>query len=166
MNHTAQSNEELIQQIRAYLKDEMLHQILEDESQGEFKLLAVLTKRFDLEKTLVVATNQEDVVFMFYPFSSEEKFSEPWFFNPNELFFEPLANGYEILLLTIDTHIDIWDYVDTMGKDHVEYEQGLQRYLDYCQKNGITKDVLKRKGAYDGINLMEYYIPRNRNMER
>ena len=35
--------------------------------------------------------------------------------------------------------------------------KGMQRYLSYCKKHGITRNYLVKKERYDGIDAMKFY---------
>lgn len=167
MIYTAKSREELIEQIKAYLKDEILHQKVEDESQGEFELMYVLTKKFVPEETIVAASNQEGGVYMFYPFANKDEFSEPWFFDADRLLFELLGEGYEILEMTPNSHSDVWYYVDSLGEDYIWYKRGMQIYLDYCIESGVSLESLKRDCNYEGIDMMKYSLnPKTLNISK
>ena len=154
--------EALLRQIQEYLKQEDLHDKTEDQSNGEYAMLYILIKRYSPENTIVAASNKEGGVFLFYPFDENEEFSEPWDFDADRLLFEMLGEGYEILDMTMDGHLDVWFYVSEMGMDGIWYKQGLQKYLEYCVKNGVTGEVLQREMEYDGDDLLALYCPEGR----
>ena len=164
MNYTAQSKEELLREIEAYIKDESIHLRLEDDCQGELTLMYVLIRKFAPEKTIVVAANENGGVFMLYPYDNDE-FSEPWDFDADHLLFEQLGEGYEILIMTPEAHSDVWQYVTEMSES-VHYRAGQVRYFGYCHNNGITKEMLERQCSYEGADIMQRYIPLKRERER
>ena len=159
MTYTAKSREELIEQVKEYLKSEKLHVKTEDENKGGYSLMYILIRKFSPEKTTVVASNESGGVFMFYPYDEQEDYSEPWDFDADRLLFEMLGEGYEILDMTMDGHLDVWFYVSEMGMDGIWYKQGMQKYLEYCVKNGVTEEVLQREVEYDGDDLLALYCP-------
>lgn len=159
MTYTAISREELIEQVKEYLKSEELHVKTEDENKGGYSLMYILIRKYSPEKTAVVASNESGGVFMFYPYDEQEDYSEPWDFDADRLLFEMLGEGYEILDMTMDGHLDVWFYVSEIGMDGVWYKQGMQKYLEYCVKNGVTVEVLQREMEYDGDDLLALYCP-------
>ena len=64
-----------------------------------------------------------------------------------------------MLFRSMDGHADVWFYVSEMGMDGIWYKQGLQKYLEYCVKNGVTGEVLQREMEYDGDDLLALYHP-------
>ena len=168
MTYTAKSREELIEQVKEYLNREDLHAKTEDDSNGEYSLMYILTRRYSPEKTVVVASNDNGGVYMFYPYDKQEDFSEPWDFDADRLLFELLGELYEITYMSEDAHSDVWFYVNEMGGiNGVWYKRGMQLYLDYCAKEGITLERMKQKCNYEGIDLMKYCMKKpNRNKEQ
>lgn len=162
MTYTAKSREELIEQVKEYLKSEELQVKTEDENKGGYSLMYILIRKYSPEKTTAVASNESGGVFMFYPYDEKEDFSEPWDFDADRLLFEMLGEGYEILDMTMDGHLDVWFYVSEMGMDGIWYKQGMQKYLEYCVKNGVTGEVLQREMEYDGDDLLALYCPEGR----
>ena len=73
MTYTAKSREELIEQVKEYLKSEELHVKTEDENKGGYSLMYILIRKFSTEKTTVVASNESGGVFMFYPYDEQSE---------------------------------------------------------------------------------------------
>lgn len=167
MIYNAQSREELIEQVKEYLKSEELHEKTEDENKGDYSLMYILIRKFSPEKTIVVASNESGGVYMFYPYDKQEDFSEPWDFDADRLLFELLGEGYEIAYMTDDAHSDVWFYVSEMGIDSIWYKQGMQKYLAHCKQNDVTAERLKKKCNYDGIDVTRHFARKpNRNKEQ
>ena len=160
MIYTAKNREELIEQVKEYLKSEKLHVKTEDEGKDDYSLMYILIRKFSPEKTVVVASNEIGGVYMFYPYDKQEEFSERWDFDADRLLFELLGEGYEITYMTEDAHSDVWFYVSEMGGiDGVWYQRGMQLYLEYCLKEGITLEKLQNDVDYEGMDMIPFYRP-------
>ena len=159
MKYTAQTKEELLQQIEAYLKDENTRMMINEKCEDEVSLMYVLWKKYAPEQTLIAVANKDNGVYMLYPYAGQDDFSEPWDYDADNLLFEQLGDGYEILSMTDDAHSDVWLYVSEMGRENIWFKRGMRLYFDYCHKNGITKEKLERECSYDGKDIMRYYVP-------
>lgn len=72
---------------------------------------------------------------------------------------DKLEENYEIEYMPIEAHYNIWCIIDE-SRDLVNDKEGLQKYLSYCQRKGITKERLDLYQA--GINnIMELYQEKN-----
>ena len=81
-----------------------------------------------------------------------------WQFSFDYDLFQYLEGGYDLIAMTPDAHSGVWyeiaEYHDTSGIACVD---GMQKYLDYCKRNGVTKDRLVREADYDGMDVMTLY---------
>lgn len=77
-------------------------------------------------------------------------------------FFGKLEQGYLILSVSDLFHCTAWSateyLVDEQNRDKKNpCWKGMQRYLNYCKKHGITRNYLVKKEEYDGIDAMKFY---------
>lgn len=77
-------------------------------------------------------------------------------------FFGKLEQGYSILSVSDLFHCTAWNateyLVDEQNRDKENScWKGMQRYLNYCKKHGITRNYLVKKEEYDGIDAMKFY---------
>ena len=73
--------------------------------------------------------------------------------------FECLQEGYELAGMSMESHAVVWDFIDKCHED-IESEKGMQKYLGYCKRNGITRERLEKEGNYSGIDVMVLYDPK------
>lgn len=77
-------------------------------------------------------------------------------------FFAKLENGYVILESTMDFHYATWVTVGEMvgyeaeWEEEVQYKKGLQEYLRYCKRTGITKESLVEGYQYNGLDIVAH----------
>lgn len=126
---------------------------------GNYEIAYVIAKagRTQPESVLAYAI-YEDSMLSFYPFRGETSLCEDWAFNFDDDLFEPLENGYEIVGMTLDSHFGVWATIEDWKDGDIEHENGMQKYLAYCKRNGVTKELLQEKVSYDGMDVMELYV--------
>ena len=81
-----------------------------------------------------------------------------WDYNCDSYLLADLEDGYTITYMPLDSHAGHW-YLINEYNDEIEYTKGLQIYLSYCQKQGITPEILSKinntpdiTGLYQEIN--------------
>lgn len=99
----------------------------------------------------------QDMEIYFYPFCKEKSVYYNWSLDFEEDLFEPLEKGYEIVLMSSLCHSVIWRLIEDSYNNNCEYGKGMQTYLSYCKRNGITKQFLQENGTYDGMDVMSLY---------
>lgn len=81
-------------------------------------------------------------------------------FDYDEDFFQMLESGYIILHLSPEFHCGAWAMIENCMctghsiQDDITYQKGLQKYLYYCKKEGITQKRLKSEFQYNGPDIM------------
>jgi len=77
-------------------------------------------------------------------------------------FFGKLEQGYLILSVSDLFHCTAWNATEYLADEQNRDKgnscwKGMQRYLNYCKKHGITRNYLVKKEEYDGIDAMKFY---------
>ena len=77
-------------------------------------------------------------------------------------FFGKLEQGYSILSVSDLFHCTAWNATEYLADEQNRDKEnscwkGMQRYLNYCKKHGITRNYLVKKEEYDGIDAMKFY---------
>lgn len=72
-------------------------------------------------------------------------------------FFGKLEQGYLILSVSDLFHCTAWNATEYLADEQNRDKEnscwkGMQRYLNYCKKHGITRNYLVKKEEYDGID--------------
>lgn len=156
MIYTAKNREELIEQVKEYLKRDDVREKVNDETSEDYKFMYILMKKFDPKETIVAASNERGETILFYPFSDAEDVCNSLDFDPDWLLFSFLEENYEIIEFDIDAHSDVWFCVDEFGANSIIFPKGFQQYLAYCKHNGVTAESLKQKCNYEGIDVMKH----------
>ena len=74
-----------------------------------------------------------------------------WSFSIDDVFYD-LENGYKIVYIPLETHYGLWHGLNEL-QDEIDHTEGMQIYLQYCLKNGITAEVLSTLGN-ETIDIM------------
>lgn len=78
-----------------------------------------------------------------------------WEFSIDEYIFNDLEDGYILTYLPLEQHYNIWCLLDEFYED-IEHTQGMQLYLEYCFKNGITDEIISLLGN-EYVDVMHLY---------
>lgn len=117
----------------------------------EGDISAVTHERTDPENiTLVTAKEGEPYFIEAIP---------DWDFNVDDYLLQDLENGYGIVYMDQSTHYDVWCSIDGI-RDEIQFENGLQKYLAFCQKNDITVKSFSSLGM-DKVDIMDLYDESN-----
>lgn len=73
-------------------------------------------------------------------------------FDLGEHFFSVL-NEYEIVEISVDTHICLWNYIEEIYMYSAELPENLNKYLLYCKNKDRTLRRLRKMCDRDLINL-------------
>ncbi len=137
-----------------------------------YELAYVLAKgRNPCAEDIIAVAMYEDDAIQFFPFSDREEF-DLWGFNFDRDLFECLETGYEIVGMSMDSHLNVWYTIGAWHNGYIEHENGMQKYLGYCKRNGITEEKLKKEVGYSGMDVMTIYDPKadrtksHKDMER
>lgn len=58
-----------------------------------------------------------------------------------------MENGYSLATMSLDCHYCVWFDI---AEYHSEYQSqnGFQKYLDYCKRNGVTRELLAKESGF------------------
>lgn len=123
-----------------------------------FELDYVLKKGTELDNVLAYASCI-DTGILFFPYkkNNEYRYLHDWAFNFDNDLFAYLEHGYELAGMSLDCHYCVWISIEEWHSCDIEHKDGLQKYLDYCKKEHITKERLNKELSYDGMDVMELY---------
>ena len=60
--------------------------------------------------------------------------------------------------MTDDVHYSIWNSINELYPNDIEYKNGVQEYLQYCKEKNITKEYLDKKTGLNTPNIMKYLV--------
>lgn len=77
-------------------------------------------------------------------------------FNDDD-FFGKLEDGYHIEYISMDSNYGLWNVIDEMYPTDINNKLGVQKYLQYCKNNNITKDTIDDAIKGKTPDIMHYY---------
>lgn len=134
------------------------YQSIREFGQGDnYEVCYILTKgRYQDANTVRAFAGVEEKMISFYPFKEGEPI-DLWDFNFDGDLFEDLESGYELALMSLDCHCNVWYTIEAWHKGDIDHPKGMQKYLGYCKQNNITKERLQTEAGYSGMNAMALY---------
>lgn len=100
---------------------------------------------------LIYATkeNSEDIVQLELSTFGENYLSD---FDYDYDFFNKLEKGLSIIYIHPESHFKIWEYINNYYPESIEYQKGVKKYLKFCEKSKITKEVIDN---FMGTNIFD-----------
>ena len=81
-----------------------------------------------------------------------------WAFNFDSDLFAYLEQGYSLIGMSLEAHCAAWSEMgEYHNNDGISHQKGMQQYLDYCKRNKITEDLLRKELHYEGMDVMTLY---------
>lgn len=114
----------------------------------------------ETEETITIANNNhEALVFSPHTKDSEKNFSnyEDWNFNFDWMVFEELEGDYQIGFISNRMHYNIWQTLNELYPQRIDHKDGVQRYLQFCADNKITKEYLDKELNSDTPDAMKFF---------
>lgn len=110
--------------------------------------------------TSIAYAHWADEIISFTPLDSDvhpEKVWD-WSFSFDSDLFKYLEQGYDLVGMSLESHCAAWSEIEEYhGNDGISHPKGMQRYLDYCKRNKVTLELLRREFQYDGMDVMTLY---------
>jgi len=99
--------------------------------------------------TYVLASDNYDDAIEFTPYTKTESGGytqvPEWDYNFDYYIYNYLEEGLKIGYMTDDVHYSIWNSINELYPNDIEYKNGVQEYLQYCKEKNITKEYLDKK---------------------
>lgn len=100
-----------------------------------------------------IAAKSSDEVFFFNPYN-DKNLNTAIGFTFEEYFFEYL-DKYEIIKMSFDSHISLWNDLKEHHEAYGELPSNIQKYLSYCEKHHITHNKMKKEFDGDMMNFFD-----------
>lgn len=137
------------------------------EEYENYDVVYVLADKKNPNERVVVASEYDGVIEV-NPKTQKINFMAEWAYNLDDDFFGKLEKEKNLIYMSIDCHYGTWLYLeDSIPNDEIEHKKGVQEYLKYCKKNGITKEKLEKETNMEIADMMKYYkAEKNKSKER
>ena len=119
----------------------------------------VLVDKDNVENSKVIAVREDgEGGNVLLPYQKDFKDALDWNYSFDEYLFRDLQNGMEIVYITDETHLAVWDEIEKLYPEDIEFNKGMQKYLKYCKENGITKEYIEKTTNQKNIvDVMQFY---------
>lgn len=101
------------------------------------------------KSTYTIATDGNDQCFSFDPYTKYEpngyQVIPEWDFNFDYYVYDLLEKGCNIGYMTNEMHYGIWNSINELYPNDIEFTDGVLKYVDYCKNNGIDKNFLDKE---------------------
>lgn len=146
-------------------KEKVIDFLQKSDDYEKFNLDYILIDDKKLSNTIIIASNYDEMI-QVDPYTLDTKNIFDWAYNFDEDIFEELENGKKISYMSMEVHYGIWNSLNELYPEDIEYKKGVQMYLKYCKDNKITKEVIEKENGLNGVpNAMKYY-KENKGKER
>ena len=68
-----------------------------------------------------------------------------WDYNFDYYIYNLLEENWEIGYMTPEVHYGIWNSINELYPEDIDYKEGVQKYLKYCKENNISKEYLDKQ---------------------
>lgn len=129
----------------------------EDHRDKEIDYILLNSKTGDVH---AIATNYDEI--LEFNFNIKESSIDYYeiieaLFSEDNDFFGRLEDGYHIEYISMDTNYGLWHVISETYPQSIENKLGVQKYLQYCKNNNITKETIDDAIKGETPDIMHYY---------
>lgn len=163
MTNNENGNEKIMKTALQFLKHTKQYQTHSGLKEDNYKIECILSNGKGVNDVIVYAGDGESVI-SFNPNDRRITDYGSWGFDFDDDIFGHLERGGDIVEMSFTCHYSLWCTIEERQPQNVENKKGLQKYLSYCDKNKITRDILVKKLSYFGIDAMQFKLPEGDKM--
>ncbi|MEG0408217.1 MAG: LPD11 domain-containing protein [Bacilli bacterium] len=143
--------------IKDYIKNKCEDFIYENDLENTYKLNAVF---YNLNRNTVNAfasavyadSNNKVKVIAFNPFSDSSRSLSDYSVDTHD--FDLLQESASVAYISDSHHYETWCSIIEQYPTGIKNIDGMQKYLDYCKENNITKEYLTQKYALPSCDIL------------
>lgn len=122
----------------------------------EMNIQCLMVDKNNKKNGIAIASDESDVVAINIQ-NYECEYSQEWDYDIDNNIFEKIENGMNIEFITPQWHSLIWDKIESYSFiDEIYHKEGMQKYIEYCRNNEITKEFLEEECDTELIDIMKY----------
>ena len=110
--------------------------------------------------TAIAYAHYQDEMISFNLFGNDPdtRYLWDWSFSFDSDLFEYLEQGYGLAGMSLEAHCAAWSEIEEYREDDgISHPKGMQQYLDYCKRNKVTAELLRREFQYEGMDVITLY---------
>lgn len=130
--------------------------VLQLEDKEDFKIEYILVNLEEPTTSFAILSADDDICKI--NLNEEESIDiAEWDFNYDGYFLEDLSSN-EIGYISDECNYGLWCTIDEWYPSNLSEKENMQKYLQYCIDNGITKESIDDKLNLDTPNIMQYKL--------
>ena len=134
-----------------------VEKFLNDNMEHQDKKIDYILYKPDKMETNILASNTNDEAIEFRSNTDDFNYVPEWDYNFDYYIYNLLEENWKIEYMTPEVHYSIWNSINELYPNDIDYKDGVQNYLQYCADNKITKKYLDEKTGLNTPDVMQHF---------
>lgn len=142
-----------------FIEDEKIkvEKFLNDNMEHQDKKIDYILYKPDKMETNILASNSNDEAIEFRSNTNDFNYVPEWDYNFDYYIYNLLEENWKIEYMTPEVHYSIWNSINELYPNDIDYKDGVQNYLQYCADNKITKKYLDEETGLNTPDVMQHF---------
>ena len=134
-----------------------VEKFLNDNMEHQDKKIDYILYKPDKMETNILASNSNDEAIEFRSNTNDFNYVPEWDYNFDYYIYNLLEENWKIEYMTPEVHYSIWNSINELYPNDIDYKDGVQNYLQYCADNKITKKYLDEETGLNTPDIMQHF---------
>ena len=134
-----------------------VEKFLNDNMEHQDKKIDYILYKPDKMETNILASNSNDEAIEFRSSTNDFNYVPEWDYNFDYYIYNLLEENWKIEYMTPEVHYSIWNSINELYPNDIDYKDGVQNYLQYCADNKITKKYLDEEPGLNTPDVMQHF---------
>ena len=134
-----------------------VEKFLNDNMEHQDKKIDYILYKPDKMETNILASNSNDEAIEFRSSTNDFNYVPEWDYNFDYYIYNLLEENWKIEYMTPEVHYSIWNSINELYPNDIDYKDGVQNYLQYCADNKITKKYLDEETGLNTPDVMQHF---------
>lgn len=134
-----------------------VEKFLNDNMEHQDKKIDYILYKPDKMETNILASNYNDEAIEFRSNTNDFNYVPEWDYNFDYYIYNLLEENWKIEYMTPEVHYSIWNSINELYPNDIDYKDGVQNYLQYCADNKITKKYLDEETGLNTPDVMQHF---------
>lgn len=134
-----------------------VEKFLNDNMEHQDKKIDYILYKPDKMETNILASNSNDEAIEFRSNANDFNYVPEWDYNFDYYIYNLLEENWKIEYMTPEVHYSIWNSINELYPNDIDYKDGVQNYLQYCADNKITKKYLDEETGLNTPDVMQHF---------
>lgn len=134
-----------------------VEKFLNDNMEHQDKKIDYILYKPDKMETNILASNSNDEAIEFRSNRNDFNYVPEWDYNFDYYIYNLLEENWKIEYMTPEVHYSIWNSINELYPNDIDYKDGVQNYLQYCADNKITKKYLDEETGLNTPDVMQHF---------